>query len=182
MGRAFVIVDMLHDFINPAGKLYFEKGQTAVARIVRLKAAFRAAGVPVLYGNDTHPQDSLEFSVWPPHCLVGSLGARIIPELPAEPGDIVLCKDSLSLFADSAAEKILRGLGVSHLCLAGVATEYCVKACALDALGRGMAVTVAADAIAGVDLREGDAAQALETMGHAGVRFTTTETLLADLA
>lgn len=153
-----------------------------VEPIARLKAAFRAAGVPVLYVNDAHPEDSKEFSLWPPHCVQGTWGAGIVEELPAGPGDIIVHKDSLTIFADAAAQKILRGFEASHLYLAGVATEYCVKACALDALARGFAVTVVRDAIAGVDLQEGDAAQALEAMRLAGARFADTETLLADRA
>jgi len=181
MGNAFVIVDMLHDFINPTGKLYFEKGQMVVEPIARLKSAFRTAGVPVFYCNDSHPRNSEEFTIWPPHCQAGSEGAQIIPELPTESGDIVLCKDSLSIFAERFTEIILRALGISRLYLTGVATEYCVKSCAMDALARGMSVVVVVDAIAGVDLREGDAAQALETMRLAGARFTDTRTLIADL-
>jgi nicotinamidase/pyrazinamidase len=179
--KILIIVDMLNDFIKPDGKLYFEKGQTVVEPIIGLKTAFRAAGVPILYDNDAHPQDSEEFSVWPPHCLMGTWGARIIEELPAGPGDIIFHKDSLSLFYHSTAENILRGLGASHLYLAGVATEYCVKSCALDALALGFSVTVITDAIAGVDLKEGDAKQALETMRQTGVRFANAATCITDL-
>ena len=182
MGKILIIVDMLNDFIKPAGKLYFERGQAVVEPISRLKAAFRAAGAPIVYGNDSHPRDSKEFSVWPPHCVVGTWGARIIAELPAEPGDVIYHKDSLTFFHDNSAEKILRGLGASHLCLAGVATEYCVKACALDALARGFTVTVLRDAIAGVDLKAGDADQALEDMRLAGTLFANAGTIIAQLA
>lgn len=179
MGNALVIIDMLQDFILPSGKLYFEKGRMTVDSIVRMKAAFRGKNWPVIYGNDAHPKGSDEFSAWTPHCLVGSPGALIIQELAPEPGDIVLYKDSLSLFHDGVAERILRGLDVSHLYLVGVATEYSIKACSLDALERGLAVTVASDAIAGVDLQEGDADRALEAMRRADVQFTDTATLLA---
>ncbi len=179
MKNALVIIDMLNDFIMPSGKLYFEKGQTVIDPIARLKAAFRGCGAQVIYGNDAHSKDTKEFSDWTPHCLVGSSGAQIIQELSPQPGDIVLYKDSLSLFADGVAERLVRGLDVSHLYLAGVATEYSIQSCALDALERGLATTVVSDAVAGVDLRKGDARQALETMRQAGVRFTTTELLLA---
>ena len=73
---------------------------------------------------------------------------------------------------------MLTGYGATHLYMAGVATEYCVQACALDARARGLAVTVALDAIAGVDLRQGDADKALETMRQAGVGFASTARLL----
>ena len=178
MGKLFVIVDMLNDFINPSGKLYFPKGRSVVDPVVRLRAAFRAAGVPVLYVNDAHPEDSEEFASWPPHCVMGTWGARIVDELHAGPGDIVLGKDALTVFAHGAAEAVLTGYGTTHLILAGVATEYCVQACALDARARGLAVTVVQDAIAGVDLKEGDADKALEAMRQAGVAFTGAARLL----
>jgi len=182
MGNALVIIDMLQDFILPSGKLYFEKARATVDFIVQLKSAFRGRKLPVIYGNDTHPKDSEEFAAWKPHCLAGSPGSQIIQELAPEPGDIVLHKDSLSLFHDGVAERIVRGLDVSHLFLVGVATEYSIKACSLDALERGLGVTVVSDAIAGVDLRQGDAEKALEAMRLAEVQFTDTKSLLAALA
>ncbi|QLA20292.1 cysteine hydrolase family protein [Desulfolutivibrio sulfoxidireducens] len=182
MQKALVIIDMLDDFILPSGKLYFEKGRTVVGPIARLKVAFRDCGAPAIYGNDAHPENSQEFSEWAAHCLVGSSGARIIQELSPEPGDIVLHKNSLSLFHDGIAERILNGLDVSHLYLVGVATEYSIKSCAIDAMKRGLTATVVSDAIAGVDLRTGDAEQALEAMRHAGVRFMTAQSLLATLS
>ncbi|KHK01421.1 cysteine hydrolase family protein [Desulfovibrio sp. TomC] len=181
MGKLFVIVDMLNDFIKPSGKLYFAKGQGVVDPIVRLRAAFRAAGWPVLYVNDAHPEDSEEFASWPPHCVMGTWGARIVDELQAGPGDIVFHKDAMSFLAHAPAENLLKAFGATHLYMAGVATEYCVQACSLDARARGLAVTVVLDAIAGVDLHEGDADKALETMRQAGVAFTDTAALLGQL-
>ena len=182
MGKLLLIVDMLNDFIEQTGKLYFEKGQGVIAPITRLKAAFRAVGAPQLYVNDAHPPDSQEFAVWPPHCVVGSWGARIIDALAPGPGDVVLHKDALTLFAEAAADGLLRGFGASRLYLAGVATEYCVKACALDAVAQGFAVTVIVDAIAGVDMTPGDAERALAAMEQAGVAFATTDAVIAGLA
>jgi nicotinamidase-related amidase len=161
--------------------LSFEKGQAVVSPIVRLKAAFRAGGWPVLYGADAHPKDATEFSDWRPHCLVGSAGAQIVTELSPEAGDIVLYKNGLSLFQDGAAQRILCGLGVSCLYMVGAATEYSMKHSALDAVACGLTVTMVSDAIAGVDIHKGDAEQALEAMRRAGVRFTTVESLIVSL-
>ncbi len=181
MGKALCIIDMVNDFITPSGKLYFARGQGAVESIVRIKAAFRAAGLPVLYGNDAHPANSLEFAAWGSHCVVGSPGAGIIPELSPEPGDIVLHKDSMSIFQNPFSGQILRGLGVTQLCLVGVATEYSVRHCALDAVLHDFHPVVISDAIADVEERPGDAGQALEAMRRAGVSFASAEALLADL-
>ena len=98
---------------------------------------------------------------------MGRWGSRIVRELAAAPGDIIFHKDSLTFFYNGAAEKLLRGLGATKLYVAGVATEYCVKWCVLDALARGFAVTVIEDAIAGVDLKEGDVDRAVEAMPEA---------------
>jgi len=155
--------------MTPTGKLYFPTGQNIIKPLVRLKESIRGLGVPVLYVNDTHPENSEEFSAWPPHCLVGSWGASVVEELSPQSGDLVLHKDSLSFFSTPVAEHLLRGFGVTHLYLAGVATEYCVMACALDAMARGYVVTVAQDAISSVDINECDGEQALADMLQAGV-------------
>jgi len=181
MSAVFIIVDMLNDFIHPEGKLFFPKGSGVIEPIGRLKTAFRVSGVPVVYDNDAHPKDSKEFAAWPPHCIMGRWGSRIVRELAAAPGDIIFHKDSLTFFYNGAAEKLLRGLGATKLYVAGVATEYCVKWCVLDALARGFAVTVIEDAIAGVDLKEGDVDRAVEAMRLAGAVLATTETVLAAL-
>ncbi len=169
MGKALIIVDMLRDFIFPGGKLFFEKGKEAIPGCLRLRDAFDAAGLPVVYDNDAHPEDSAEFDSWPPHCLRGTDGARVIGELAPRPGDLVLEKDSLSMFTIEGAAEILRGRGIDELVLCGVATEYCVLHCALDGVADGFAVTAAIDAIAGVDLAPGDAKRAIDKMRAAGV-------------
>lgn len=86
MSKALVIVDMLNDFIHPDGTLYFERGEGVIDTVVRLRQAFKQAGLPVIYDNDAHPPDSEEFKAWTPHCIAGSEGAQVIEELtPAPP-------------------------------------------------------------------------------------------------
>ncbi len=182
MDKLLVIVDMLNDFIMPGGKLYFAGGEDVIAPIVRLRAAFRAAGLPVVYDNDAHPGDSAEFATWPAHCVMGSEGARIIAPLAAGPGDIVLHKDALSFFSEPFALPLLRGLGAKHLYVAGVATEYCVKEAVVHGLEQGFAVTVVTDAIAAVDLTAGDGDRAIEAMRRAGAAFARTDDVVAALA
>jgi len=181
MGIAFIIVDMLNDFIDPKGKLYFPDGAGVVEPIARLKASFRSAGLPVVYDNDAHPEDSQEFATWPPHCIRGDWGSAVVPDLTVEPDDVVYQKDALSLFADGKAEQVLHDLGATRLYVAGVATEYCVHACVVDALARGFSVTVVENAIAGVEMHKGDIARAMMAMHRAGAEFTRTERLVAAL-
>jgi len=182
MGKALIIVDMLRDFILPGGKLYFARGVEAIPGCKRLRDAFDAAGLPVVYDNDAHPEDSEEFATWPPHCLRGTEGARVVDELAPRPGDLVLEKDSLSMFTIENVANILRERGVDELVLCGVATEYCVLHCALDGAADGFSVTVAQDAVAGVDLNPGDAAAAIEKMRKAGVVLADVSAVVAGLA
>jgi len=181
MSAVFIIVDMLNDFIHPEGKLFFPKGSRVIEPILRLKTALRAFGVPVVYDNDAHPKNSQEFEAWPPHCIMGRWGARLVRELAAGPGDIVFHKDSLTFFYNDMAEQLLRGLGAKRLFVAGVATEYCVQSCVLDARKRGFAVTVISDAVAGVDRKPGDCTRAIAAMHKAGATFATTDGVLAGL-
>ena len=182
MSAVFLIVDMVNDFINPEGKLFFPRGAEVIAPIVRLRAAFRSAGMPVVYDNDAHPKDSQEFAHWPVHCVMGTPGARIVDALAAGAGDVVIHKDALSLFDVPWAASVLRALGAGRLYVAGVATEYCVKEATLHALDAGFAVTVITDAIAAVDLTPGDGARALAAMAAAGADFAATEAVLATLS
>lgn len=182
MGKALVIVDMLNDFISPRGKLYFEKGQGVLAPCVRLKEAFKAAGLPVVYDNDAHPEDSEEFNVWPPHCIRGSFGAKVVEELTPEEGDIVMEKDSLSLFSVPEAAITLRARWITELYLCGVATEYCVLHAALDGIAAGFVVNVVDGAIAGVDLKQGDADRAIAEMRAAGVGFPRIDVVIGGIA
>lgn len=181
MGVALAIVDMLNDFVAESGLLYFPKSRSVIRPIQAIKSVFRGLGAPVLYFNDAHPPDSKEFASWPAHCLVGSSGGGIIQELSAESGDVILCKDSINCFQDGVAEKILRGLEVTRLYIVGVAVEYCVRSCALEAMRSGFSPCIIADAVAGVDLASGDVERALEEMRFAGVDFIDASALFADM-
>jgi nicotinamidase/pyrazinamidase len=182
MEDLLVVVDMLNDFIHPDGKLYFPKGAAVVEPCARLRRAFHAAGLPVIHAADAHPADSREFADWPPHCLAGSWGSRVIDELAPAAGELVAHKDAMSLFSHAAMDRLLKGLGVKRLHLCGVATEYCVQACALDAAARGYDVTVVVDAIAGVDMTPGASKAALEAMTRAGVRLAFCDDVLSDVS
>jgi nicotinamidase/pyrazinamidase len=180
MEKMLLVVDMLNDFIHPEGKLYFPRGEGVVAGCVQLREAYGAAGLPVIHAADAHPVDSLEFAHWPPHCLAGSWGARVIDALAPRAGELVAHKDAMSVLSHPAMEGLLRGLGVKLLAVCGVATEYCVSACALDAVARGFAVTVVEDAVAGVDRTPGAAKAALAAMVQAGVRLASCEEVLRE--
>jgi nicotinamidase/pyrazinamidase len=81
--------------------------------------------------------------------------------------------DAYSGFDGTNLAALLRGAGVRHVLVGGLATDVCVKATVLDALEAGFAVTVLADAVAAVDVEEGDGRRALEEMARAGAQLAT---------
>lgn len=119
--------------------------------------------------------------LWPDHCVQGTEGAEFSSELDVSGIQHLVRKgidrevDSYSGFYDNARqrstglEKLLRELSVSAVDLLGLATDYCVKFTALDAIDLGFDTAVLTDAIRGVDLTPGDSEAALNELDTAGV-------------
>ena len=145
---ALLIVDMVHDFVDPEGTLYVPAARGIIGNIRELAAQAREAGVPVIYVNDSHEPDDSEFEKWPPHSITGSAGSRIIPELEPRPGDHILGKKRYSAFFQTELDELLKRLGVNHLVITGTVTNFCVFATALDAAMRGYDITVPRDGVA----------------------------------
>lgn len=177
MSKALLIVDMLNDFINPKGKLFFERAQDVVEPIVAIRKACKEAGIPVIYNCDSHPENSQEFEAWPPHCITGTWGAEIIDALKPDADDYIVTKDSLDFFSAEKGRELIDSLGVTQLILVGTATEYCVLHAALSARERGLEAVVVEEGIAGVDMTPGDVERSLERMRVAGVRFVAQKDL-----
>ena len=188
---ALVIVDGQNDFC-PGGTLAVPDGDRVVAPLNELAARFTAAGLPVFASRDWHPPDTDHFQSfggpWPVHCVRDTAGAAYHPDLRLPETAVVLSKgmdpaaDGYSAFEGISEEgqrlaDLLAVQGVQHLCVGGLATEYCVRATVLEALTRGFGVTLLVDAVAGVDLRPGHAEQAIREMVAAGARLLPSEAL-----
>ena len=182
---ALLVVDVQNDFC-PGGALGVPDGDAIVPRVNRTIGLFVRRGLPVLATRDWHPAVTKHFKAyggaWPPHCIQGTKGSRFHPDLRLPKDAMVLSKgmdpeqDSYSGFqAQSPSgrdlESVLHDLGIDEVYLCGLATDYCVRATALDAVRRGLRVHVLADAIQGVDLKPGDSAAAIQEMRDAGVAF-----------
>lgn len=189
---ALLIVDVQNDFCS-GGALAVPVGERVVPPLARLAAAFAAAGLPVLASRDWHPPVTSHFAAyggtWPPHCIQDTSGAAFHPDLVMPEGALVISKganpnrDDYSAFDGCGSDgrplsEMLKSLGVSKLYVGGLATDYCVKATALDARKQGLGVVLLTDCVAGVEVAQGDSARALEEMGHAGVQFLTSEEVL----
>lgn len=182
---ALLVVDVQNDFC-PGGSLAVPDGDAIVPRVNRTIELFVRRGLPVLATRDWHPAVTKHFKeyggAWPPHCVQGTKGARFHPDLRLPKDAVVLSKgmdpeqDSYSGFQALSEggrdlESVVHDLGIDELFLCGLATDYCVRATALDAIRRGIRVRVVDDAIKGVDVKPGDSAAALGEMRQAGVPF-----------
>jgi nicotinamidase/pyrazinamidase len=129
--------------------------------------------------------------LWPVHCVQQSGGAAFHPGLDLGPVARVFPKgtdpaiDSYSGFFDNGRRRAtglgdyLLGANVDEVFVMGLATDYCVRATALDAAGLGFRVTLVVDGCRGVELAPGDSARAIEEMKRAGIRVATSAEILA---
>jgi nicotinamidase/pyrazinamidase len=176
MARALVIVDYQNDFARPDGALSVPAGEE-IAGAINAHAASGEYGL-VLATRDWHPADHGSFAEqggpWPPHCVQGSEGAELHPDLDTGPIDGIVDKgqdpgtDGYSGFDATGLAERLRGEGVDELTIVGLATDYCVRNTALDALREGFAVRVDPTAVRGVEVEAGDSERALDELRAAG--------------
>jgi len=180
---ALLIVDPQVDFC-PGGALPVPGGDAIFPAVERA-----AAAVPlVVASRDWHPAHHLSFSErggpWPPHCQAGTPGAEFHPGLARVRIDRVVSKggdperEAYSAFDGTDLAGYLRERGVRTLLVAGLATDYCVRASVLDARREGFQVEVLEDGVGAVDVRPGDGERALAEMRAAGAELVRSETLL----
>ncbi len=188
---ALLAVDVQNDFADSEGSLYVKGGENVVPVINREVAAAHASGAPVILTQDWHPPHTPHFAqdggVWPVHCVADTWGAELHPELDVE--GISIRKgsngeDGYSGFTmrdhvsgetvPTELEGYLRARSVERVVICGLATDYCVKETALDAVRLGFKTAVLTDAIAAVDLQPGDGDRAIEEMRAAGVVLWST--------
>lgn len=182
---ALIVVDVQRDFC-PGGALPVPEGDQVVPAINR---ALALADWLTVATRDWHPRDHCSFKaqggIWPVHCVAGTDGAAFHPGLDAKRIRRVISKattqeaEAYSGFQGTELAALLRGQGIQRVFICGLATDYCVKATALDARRAAFAVIVLEDAIRGVEVRPGDCSRAVEEMSAAGIRFAKTADLIA---
>jgi nicotinamidase/pyrazinamidase len=175
VARALLIVDFQNDF-TPGGALAVPEGDTIATRINALAAS--GDYDLVVATRDWHPADHSSFAAqggpWPVHCVAGTQGAQLHPDLARAPIDVIVDKgqevdrEGYSGFEGTDLEQLLRERGITQVTIVGLATDYCVKNTALDALRAGFQVTVDTTAVRGVEVQPGDSEHALEEVRAAG--------------
>lgn len=175
---ALVVVDVQNDFLL-GGALAVADGERIFGPINALVPRFAR----VYATRDWHPADHSSFAAaggpWPVHCVAHTAGAAFDDRFDLRGVDLIVDKgidvatDGYSAFAATTLERDLREHGVARVFIAGLATDYCVKATALDAKAAGFDVVVLADAAAAVNVDPADEASALDALRTAGVAVAT---------
>ena len=185
---ALLVVDVQNDFADPNGSLYVRGGEEVVSIVNEAIEAARVAGALIVYTQDWHPESTPHFEkdggIWPVHCVRGTWGAELHPDVKVK-GEIVRKgtggEDGYSGFTvrdpktgaeePTGLEDLLRRRGIERVVVLGLATDYCVKETALDAVGKDFETTVLTSGIRAVDLQPGDGDRALEELRAADARL-----------
>ncbi len=196
--NALILADLQNDFC-PGGALPVPEGDRVIATVNRLQSHFDlvvatqdwhpadhgsfAANHPGKRPGEVIELGGLRQILWPVHCVQHTPGAALRPELSRDRIAEVFPKgtdagiDSYSGFFDNGHRKAtglgdyLGAVGVSDVFVCGLATDYCVKFTALDAVELGFVTWLVHDACRGIELRAGDVAEAIRQMQAKGVQL-----------
>ena len=182
MTLGILLVDPQNDFY-PGGALAVADGDAINGPINELLQQFEEA--PVYVSRDWHPSSTKHFQegggTWPPHCVQGTPGASFHPDLQLPDGHKVYSKGQdpdddagYSAFegmsdAGRTLQEDLQAAGVDVLVVAGLATDYCVKASCLDAVKHGFTTKLYTVGVRAVNLKPTDGDEAIAEMTAAGV-------------
>jgi nicotinamidase/pyrazinamidase len=175
VARALLIIDFQNDFV-PGGALPVPEGDAIAERVQELldSGDFDV----VVATRDWHPEDHHSFAAqggpWPPHCVQDTTGAELHESLDRERVDVVINAgyepelEGYSGFEETELEQVLRDRDVDEVTVVGLATDYCVRQTALDAVRHGFTVTVDRNGVRGIDVEPGDSERALAELRDAG--------------
>jgi nicotinamidase/pyrazinamidase len=193
-------VDTQQDFMLPGGKLYVPGAEKIIPNIARLVNVAREGRVLLVSSACRHLADDPEFKTFPPHCVRGTPGERIIPQGLAEkvhsvPNDgtaklpdsifdnqqLVIEKQTLDVFGNPHTETIVNRLGKdTEYIVFGVVVEHCVYLAAKGLLNRGHKVSIVQDAVE--TLKGADGRRSLDELKSLGTQFVSTDQAIAAIA
>jgi nicotinamidase/pyrazinamidase len=178
-GDVLLIVDVQNDFL-PGGALPVPGGDAVIPVLDGYGEKFDHCGLPVLASRDWHPPEHCSFreqgGAWPVHCVAGTHGAELAATLALPRHSVIIDKgtvrerEAYSAFQDTGLAERLRRQHCQRLFIGGLATDYCVRATALDALAAGFETILLEDAMRAVELKPGDGARAIAEVVARGGR------------
>jgi nicotinamidase/pyrazinamidase len=196
--RALILVDLQNDFVE-GGALAVLDGRAVVGIANRIMDQFDlviatqdwhpadhksfASQNPGISVGQQFVLNGQPQTAWPDHCIQGSFGAELVSNLDVGRISKIIRKgmdqsiDSYSGFFDNGHQKstglsdFLRSKGIDQVAIMGLATDYCVRFTALDAIQEGFDATLILDGCRGVELQQGDIAKAIEELRQAGVEI-----------
>jgi len=172
--KAMLVVDVQNDFC-PGGALGTPEGDKVVPVINKIMDKFDI----IIASRDWHPEDSVHFEQWPPHCVKDTKGAEYHPELDTTKITHELYKgtgnkdDGYSAFeaTNINLKEYLKNKQVDEIYISGLTTEYCVKQTTLDALRNEFNTYLIVDGIEGVRAQPEDPQKAINEMKQAGAKL-----------
>jgi nicotinamidase/pyrazinamidase len=174
---ALIVVDVQRDFCE-GGALAAADTLSLLNPLQEFIQSARRAGAVTVYTQDWHPPDHNSFQSnggpWPVHCVANTPGAQIMPPLKPEAEDIIIHKGvtadgaGYSGFESTGLAKRLKELKIERLAVSGIATEYCVRATALDGVQAGFEITVLTDMIRAV--RPSETSRVLTELSQSGAK------------
>ena len=165
MTVALIVVDVQNDFADPGGSLYVGGGEVVAAKLASALAQHDSPGDAdvVVATRDWHGEHpGTHFDEWPVHCVASTWGAQLYPTLDSWRGFDAYFDKGQTAAAYSGFEgrshdgdtlhDFLRKREVADVVVVGLATDYCVRATALDAVRLGYRTTLELEFCAGVAL------------------------------
>jgi len=205
-GDALIVVDMQNDFM-PGGALEVENGDSIIPDVNNMMKRFKEANLPVIFTQDWHNEGHHSFAsahegkepfdpfdgdaigpvLWPDHCVQGSEGAEVHPDVDVINAEAIIRKgytkeiDSYSGFlendhqTETGLDGYLQSRGIERIFVCGLAMDYCVFFTAADGADKGYDVYFMSDLTLPVGSPEDSVSNSLETMTEKGVNFVRSD-------
>ena len=150
--RVLLVIDLLNDFLNPAGALYCGDEARKIIPVIRsLIVEFTAEENRSFFsGMPTLPNDK-EFELFAPHAIKGSWGSDVIAELAPGPKSLVVDKTRFSGFFGNKLAELLSDMKPDEVWVTGVVTSICVMDTTGGLRDRDYAAVIPVDAVADID-------------------------------
>lgn len=148
---ALIIVDMVYDFTDPKGLVYYPQNAEILPRVRQVLDRCREAGKLIIFLQHRHRKGKVEKNLvnMRPNCIEGTGGEAIDPMLPVdELKDYVIQKRRYSGFFGTDLDLVLRENGIKNVVVVGTKTNCCVRATVTDAYNLDYEVYVVKECVA----------------------------------